>query len=363
MWNDNGKDCPSCQDSPSRVISLSRYTSVKEGSTSVKKDIREEKTGCLNVYHVRPEAAVAFLDSAGAARFQEKAARFRQELCQDGANDVLYRGIFCALGYTKNKAGCLELAQRAPPERLNSCSDIAEIQSVLLGTAGLLNDISETRVKEDYLLLLESIWQKKSCGEIMNARSWDFYKVRPQNFPARRIAGMSYLWQRYRSDGLFESILKKAREYNCLKLRDSMVIAGDGYWIDHYNPGSRSFRPLPYLIGLDRATEIVINVILPLLYAWADLNKQPSFRDGIFDLNRIFPGSSGNSVERHVAGRWGMPLKALKTAIHEQGALHIYKTFCAQGRCEGCGMNYSPSFNPAVTSRSFPESLPVRKRK
>jgi len=141
-----------------------------------------------------------FLDSAGEKRFLTKAAKFKRDLAQKEPGQSLYQGIMGALGYSRNKLPFLELARRVPIHFLESLTQsnapteehLARLQAQLTGTAGLLPSQRITRHKEndidnDWVERLEALWNSSLHGKAMPAGSWQFFKVRPDNFPVRRI--------------------------------------------------------------------------------------------------------------------------------------------------------------------------------
>ena len=120
-----------------------------------------------------------------------------------------------ALGYAKNKLPFLELARRLPVHILETMAQnkapdeklLARLQARLLGTAGLLPSQRQDRHQEkgpdDRLVdTLERLWASFHLSEAMPPDAWDMFRVRPANFPARRIAAMSHLVLRCREKGI-----------------------------------------------------------------------------------------------------------------------------------------------------------------
>jgi len=164
------------------------------------------------------------LDSAGQERFLTKAAAFQSALAHTEASQSLYEGIMGALGYTKNKLPLLELAQRLPLQSLKSVTSdkaidmeyLAQHQALLLGTAGLLP--SQRSIwhgygpADEWIDILERIWAASGQTEVMSEDDWHLFKVRPSNYPTRRIAAMSYLLLRYRAKGILAELINKLNE-------------------------------------------------------------------------------------------------------------------------------------------------------
>ena len=216
MWRDtepattleNGERVP--------ILALSRYL----GS------LANPSMPCLKaVDSLAWNIAAEFLDAAGKKRFLAKAKRFQVELAQTEAGQLLYRGIMGALGYSKNKIACLELARRLPLYVLESVAQgklsdeecLAWQQALLLGTAGLLpsqrSHKYQKNIRDDeWVGRLEQLWAGCHHPEVMSESDWHLFKVRPNNVPVLRIAAMSYLVLRYRRRGIFEEMLRMVRQ-------------------------------------------------------------------------------------------------------------------------------------------------------
>jgi hypothetical protein len=293
------------------------------------------------------------LDIAGEERFLGKAADFQKALAQTEASQSLYLGIMGALGYTKNKQPLLELAYRMPLNKLESetsgrASDaecLARQQALLLGTAGLLpsqrsNCYGTGRWDDGWIEKLEEVWASSRQTVTMSEDDWHLFKVRPSNFPTRRIAAMSYLLLRYREKGILEELINKLGEAmadtSCHRLEGALRVTTDGYWVNHIDFGLPSRVIIPALLGEGRAADIVVNVLLPFAVAWGRLTDRPELVIKAFDLYHHYPRLAVNTVERHMRNQLGISSYLVNSARRQQGLIHIYKTLCSQGKCLSC---------------------------
>ena len=154
---------------------------------------------------------------------------------------ILFEFICEALGYSKNKAQFLKLARSL--ELSEVPDDKLFIDAVLYGSAGFLHNL---RFKDDYISLLKVIWgeiENKNYTSVLDKSEWNFFRLRPSNFPTVRMAYAS---------GLLHAILYK----NFLK--DIVTIFNDedkvyqklielflnieisDYWKNHYNFGKET---------------------------------------------------------------------------------------------------------------------------
>jgi len=287
--------------------------------------------------HLAPGIMDGFLDSAGEERFLAKAAGFQADLAQKGVSQCLYQGIMGALGYSRNKLPFMELARRLPVQILESLAQgktsgeecLARQQALLLGTAGLLPSQRshwhlEGRIGDEWVGKLEQLWTSSRRDEVMYEDDWRLFKVRPNNFPVRRIAAISYLIVRYREKGIPEEV----------------VITND-YWASHFDFGSGSRIGIPALLGGSRAADIVINVLLPFTFAWGKFTSQPELTRKVLDLYCWYPRLVVNTLEKHMRNQLGLGSHLVNSARRQQGLIHIYKTLCSQGKCHCCPLGES----------------------
>ena len=304
-----------------------------------------------------------FLDSAGRNRFFSKAARFEASIAQVGAGQSLYQGIMGALGYYKNRLPFQELARRLPLRLLESIardkiSDgecLARQQALILGTAGLLPSQHynghQDRLDDEWIGTLEKLWASLHSIEAMPPNSWHLFRIRPSNFPIRRLIAMSYLLLRYRRKGVLEEMVNIIKETPLNKghrrLEAALVVITDGYWASHFDFGSNSRIESPALLGRGRAADIVVNVLLPFVFVWGKLNSQPELSRKAFALYHNYPRLSVNTIERHMIKQIGLDSSLVNSAQRQQGLIHIYNTLCTQGKCDCCLLGSKVSSNGA----------------
>jgi len=284
------------------------------------------------------EAIAGLLDKAGGERFHLKVEQFKGELAVRGAEEVLYEGIMGALGYAKNKEPFTELARRLPLNTLKGVGEPLLLQTLLLGMAGLLPSqryIKDGREGEK----LEEVWESLGIKERMEGIKWKFFRVRPENFPTRRIAALSYLLVKY-GRGLLEAmeqLINQAQSYR--ELETAFIVTTNGYWANHCDFGVET-RWNPSLIGWGRAREIVVNILLPFFLAWTeDLN----LKEKILKLYQNYPRLGENWITRYMEGKvlGGHNPKLVNSALRQQGLIHLYKNFCGEGECHSCPLAFT----------------------
>ena len=312
-------------------------------------------SGCCD--SLTPDIIAEFLDSAGRKRFLTKAAKFEASIAQVGASQSLYQGIMGALGYYRNRLPFLELARRLPIQLLESISKgkisdeecLTWQQALLLGTAGLLpsqrHSWHQGKLDDEWVGTLERLWASFDSTEAMPSNSWYLFRVRPSNFPVRRLIAMSHLVLRYRRRSILEEIVDIIRETSLNKgyrrLEAALIVITNGYWAGHFDFGSSSRIENPSLLGRSRAADIVVNVLLPFISVWGKLNSQPDLTRQAFAFYHDYPKLSVNTVEQHMIRQVGLDGNLVNSAQRQQGLIHIYNTLCTQGRCDCCPLSVS----------------------
>ncbi len=348
MWHDsdinlqNGKRVP--------VVELRKYTGSPTGQPP-NLVYPSAIMPCLKTVGGLPLGIVVeFLDDAGEKRFLAKATRFEADLARIEAGQSLYRGIMGALGYSKNKLPFLELASRLPLRILESVAQgslsdeecLARQQALLLGTAGLLPAQRPNwhQDKGEWMDKLERLWASYRQTEAMSWDAWHLFKVRPNNFPVRRIVAMSYLILGYRETGILEGLVNIVKEVpvsrGYYRLEKGLLVTAAGYWASHFDFGLGSRIGSLTLLGNQRAADIVVNVLLPFTFAWGKVTSQPELKTKAFDLYRHYPKPVVNTVERHMKRQLRLSNSLVNSAQRQQGLIHIYNSQCTQGKCYCC---------------------------
>ena len=295
-------------------------------------------------------------ESLGTERFLEKADAVRLLRTRLNFEQILYEGMMEALGYSQNSKPLRELAQRVPFTDFDHKSD-HEIQAILFGVAGLLPSQLEKPLPADaandpLIVALETLWKVSehvTRADRMNASQWRFGKIRPFNYPTRRIAAMSQLIHHCQGSLMmyFLPTCEKATTVDTPKLLRTirnellnlLMLEPAGYWETHSNFGKGGTQKAK-LIGEARALDIMVNKILPVAYIWAVESDSRELQNGILRLYSDYTKLQENTIIRQVEKQVfseAQPMRLIKpTAKIQQGAMRLYKNYCADQLCDLC---------------------------
>jgi hypothetical protein len=288
------------------------------------------------------------LTAAGAKRFKAKATSFRKALYKEDAGQVVYQGIARALGYAQNAGPCQELARRLPAGELiikkKPTTDFYP-QALLLGHAGLLPYQRHRAAKDKEAVRLEKIWRPAGVTDTMRETDWCFFRVRPDNFPTRRLVALGCLISRYHKSGLLSAILRLIKDapprIEHISLESALAVAGHGYWQNHFDFGIATSRATA-LIGYEKASAIIINTVLPFAAAWADLDSDSNLKTKASAIYRSYPGRGDNELTRFMKQQLRLQPHIRLSACQQQGLIHLFHTYCRHRNCIRCPVALSP---------------------
>ena len=263
---------------------------------------------------------------------------------------VFYEKIFEALGYSKNKNEMMKLAQYANLDFLrkfnNDKNSLNLIESSLFNISGLIHKAEN--IDNEYLKSIHENWkyiQKIYDGETMRESEWQFMRMRPQNFPTIRIAGGAQIAHAIIHENLIANISKKISEihnFNVLakSLRSLFIIRAKGYWKNHFVFNNQGNSEIRYFVGISRADEIIVNVVLPFFYLYFNVFDKKETSKKILKFYSNYFLTSENRIITEVAE--SLQVKdLLKKSIYAQGLLELFRNYCAKKKCDECEIGKS----------------------
>jgi hypothetical protein len=310
------------------------------------------------------EKLLTEIDKAGDARLDSKAALMEADLEALGSpEEVFYRGIMDALGYSANREPMRVLASVLPLSQLlllplgkSESERAALLESILLGAGGFLPSQRPGLgaldwLSQQYAEEAERLWHANArilgiSADRPLTEGWATDRVRPANSPPRRLAAAARLLARllWEEDGMLGPFLKLATNpaRHLVKAWPALLtVEGEGYWAAHADFG----RPLDKqqnedvaLIGSSRAADMAVNILLPILVAHADRKGLADLRRKVLSVYAAYPKLADNRITRAMADEALGPRKgkAVSGARRQQGLIHLYRLYCEARRCYEC---------------------------
>lgn len=318
------------------------------------------------------ERVHAMLDRKGSDRFRKKAAEMSRRMNRVSAEQTLYEFAMRAAGYTKNTDACQALARRLPLATIRALIGtggghrIVDLQALLLGAAGLLpsqrlsygGDVPD----DPYVKEIEKRWEAFRPSiptRPMEEHDWLFFRLRPFNFPTVRLAAMSYFIASGLRDGLDTLIAGPMNggadrgpvallRQTARKLEEMIRPLPGDYWLKHTVFGETSRTARKALIGRDRQRGMMVDVVLPFIYALADRGNQSVRMNLVREMYSRYGRQANNSVIQAMTNVLFIDTPEKKASIDraalQQGLLQIDLETCRNKDCGQCVMNGSTHF-------------------
>ncbi len=211
-------------------------------------------------------------------------------------------------------------------------NQIHQLEALLLGQAGLLNDPDSYRDKEDYPKMLQKEYEfyRNKYGLKPNNNTVFFLRMRPGNFPTIRLAQLAMLV--HESAHLFSKIKEATSVADVKKWFD---VTGNDYWHYHYRFDETSAFKKKKL-GAAMIDNIIINTIVPMLFAYGNYHDEEKYKQKALkwleetsaEINSITKGFQELKIEN-------------KNAFDSQALIELKNEYCNKKRCLDCSVgNY-----------------------
>jgi len=259
---------------------------------------------------------------------------------KDAWEQLLYESIAEALGYSKNQLPFRRLSTLVTFPRLREINPNAH-EALLFAMAGLLDDNKGDAYQNDLRETFQSE-KIKIKQSPMDATEWQFFRLRPQNFPTLRIAALPRITGRMIEKPVLEFLLATVKapgsspREKIKEIRDYFKVSAEGYWKNHYTFGKKASRGLKQLIGKSRTGEITINVIIPFLFLYARTYKDIDLRSYTEELYSSLPAPAENNITRKIDKELLTGNRQKTNAPVYQGKIQLYKFYCREERCSEC---------------------------
>ncbi len=251
---------------------------------------------------------------------------------------ILTEFVFEALGFSKNKTPFLKLAQNIDLKKIRHLNlSVLQIDALLYETAGMLDNL---KYKDEYILIL-----KKYRNELLNVLNfekldlseWNFFRLRPQNFPSVRLSYASAFCYSLINNELLKKLILSFEQNPdpADEIRKIFLdIKPSDYWNSHYNLG-KTVKKGKFKIGTERIDDIIINVIFPFLLLYSKFFGRNPVTDKIYTAYSKMKGFTKNEITKVMEKQ--LDVKINKT-VCSQGAIHLHNFFCVKGKCNDCNI-------------------------
>ncbi|MCI6985977.1 MAG: DUF2851 family protein, partial [Bacteroidales bacterium] len=245
--------------------------------------------------------------------------------------DVCYVTLARNFGFGINNDAFERLARRTPLRLLGKHSDsVLQIEALLFGQAGMLDaqkpgmDSYYNQLCTEYAFL-----SNKFQLTPMEKESWKLFRIRPQNFPYRRIAMLAQF-----IEGGFRMMNRILEAEGEKEMRALFEMELSGYWTKHYTFGKPNERATATL-SRSSTDIILINTVAPLLYAYGELTGNYEMTDKAIKLLEDLRAESNSIVSHFVAYGIDCP-----DALTSQALVQLKREYCDARKCIYCKIGH-----------------------
>ncbi len=261
-------------------------------------------------------------------RLQSKTERIAQILHDNQNNweQAFYVTLCRAFGFGVNSEAMQQVAKSLPLNIIMHHRDsIEQIEALMLGQAGLLNNIenpdAETAIwQREYKFLSNKFSLKPTDGVYFK-----FLRMRPSGFPTMRLAQFAMLLHRH--EHLFSQTLNNL---NIKSLREIFTVKASPYWQNHYRIGVRTEQ---HGCQLSRSSIdlLIINTVVPFLFLYAQTSHDPDLQEQTLDLLRLLRAERNHKVSKLTSLNFPCP-----DAYTSQALIQLHDNSCLRKDCLRC---------------------------
>ncbi|MDR2764515.1 MAG: DUF2851 family protein [Tannerella sp.] len=293
---------------------------------------RDTLTPCLEqIREVEPVHLSAWLSALVSERLERKtdAVLGLLERHGDDWNEVFYITLMRNFGFGTNSDAFEWLAESLPFHCILKHRDNRlSIEALLFGQAGLLAE----SCSDPYCRLLQreyAFLQNKYRLKPVEGFLFKKLRTRPVNFPHIRLAQLAAIWSM--NDTLFSEILANSQP-EMLKNRFNVFVSD--YWETHYHFEAAS-PPRKKPVGINTVHVILINTVVPVLFAYGKKKQQPEYTMRALQLLEDLPPERNSLVKTFTEA--GLKVK---NAADTQALIQLRREYCEKKKCLYCRIAY-----------------------
>lgn len=259
-------------------------------------------------------------------RLQEKTTTIAQFLASNNTHweDALFQMLSKNFGLNKNGEVFLDVAQQIGYKIfLKNHQALENLESLLLGTAGLLNIETESA----YINNLTSKYTYLSHKYRLQQSKFkpDFFRLRPDNFPSLRLAQLAKVY--YKTPQLFQAIIQAKTKTEIYRLFQVQL---DSFWDTHYSL-TKTSPSKKKKVNTSFIDLLIINTVIPIKFHYEKLKGEVDY-DVLFDIVKSLKPEKNSKV---------VVFEKLRphtntSAFNSQALLQLKTRYCDKNHCLKC---------------------------
>lgn len=261
-------------------------------------------------------------------------------------NEMFYITLMRNFGFGTN-SDAFELLAKSLPYKyiLKHRHNPLQVEALLFGQAGLLNDEVEPMVVEasvsvppvaatadPYLQALRREYdflRKKYQLRPVEAFLFKKLRTRPVNFPHIRLAQAAAVW--VNQDLLFSKVLDTE---DIGKLKEFFNVTPSDYWTTHYNFRSVSAAGKKN-VGKKASDILLINTVIPVLFAYGKYKDIPAYCERALQFLEDIPAE-----QNYIVTIFNYAGISVKNAGDTQALIQLRREYCDRKKCLYCRIGF-----------------------
>lgn len=239
---------------------------------------------------------------------------------------TLWVWVCRCMGLKVNADTFQELGEKLPLNILQKYrSNLFKIEALFFGISGLLIQMPGSEYMKQ--LAGEFEYQKHIHGIEVTYGIWKRMRMRPYNFPERRIAQLAVLFSKNElrvAQILAVDDLETARKLFSIESLDC-------YFGGNFSFGIKTKMKKSVRLGKETIDTLVINVIIVFLFSYGKYFSIQAYIDKALDLLEQLPAEKNGVVRQFAQYGWHA-----QSALQSQGILQLKRFYCDRKRCLHC---------------------------
>lgn len=241
-----------------------------------------------------------------------------------------YITVARSLGFSVNSEPFERLALSLPLRFIGKHSDsLFTIEALLFGQSGLIPQNPPADSYPANLMREYQFMAHKFGLTPPQSLQWKMSRMRPANFPHRRIATLAAMLH-----GGFQLV---SRILNLTDLSHANQLLNpklSGYWENHYTFTAPSPRTTAAL-SQNSINSLIINTIIPLMFACAQTHGNEPLADRALSFLQALPPE-----QNHISTLFKNAGIPMRDAFHTQAAIQLRRAYCQQHKCIYCRIGH-----------------------
>lgn len=261
-------------------------------------------------------------------RLEDKSVLITQ-LLNDSNNDyeaVLFKLLAKNFGLKTNAEAFLNFASSIDFTIVRKLqNDVFKLQSLFFGQTGFLEKKSEEKYVIDLKNEYDYLKHKFSLKSIHNGQ-FQFFRMRPTNFPTIRIAQLASLYHKH------QNLFSKLIETSDLKIIYQLFSVDlDDFWKTHYTFQKVSSKSVKRITN-SFVDLLLINTIVPLKFNYLKSRGEVDEAELLGLIQQLKPEKNS------IIDKFKELEISFKNAFETQALLQLKNKYCAKKRCLQCAI-------------------------